>query len=230
MTADHSGAAMRSILIVLGLALLGACNMVTTKTPLFAPSDAVGAPRLRPGLWADSPDGDCKLVSSRPLAKWPSCAHGFAVTPDTAGSYDKDSHGKLTWSTAPYLLAGGDPAVLQLRMTDADIVGPGASITAVSYVYLAIRPTKTDSAGRVTAYDGWLVLCGPPPPSDARSPDGKSARYGTLEPVPGMVMDDSGEDCTTTSSQALRTAAAASETWHGPNAHMRAHWVRDGAR
>jgi len=221
---------VRRALIVLSLALLGACNMVTTRAPLFARADEVGAPKLRPGLWVGKPDSGCKLVPSRPLAKWPSCANGFVVARHQVGSYDKDSRGRRTWKTAPYWLVAGEPAVLQLRMTDAEIVGPGASTTAVTYVYLAMRPTKTDSAGQVTAYDAWLVLCGPPPPSDAKSPDGKLERFGTLNPVAGMTMDDSGDDCTTTSPQAVRAAAAPSESWTGPNSHLGAHWVRDGAR
>jgi hypothetical protein len=95
------------------------------------------------------------------------------------------------------------------------------------YCYAAIRPTKLDSEGRITAFVMWPVLCGPWPTK--KEADGSTANV-TDAPFPGLrVVDD---NCVAESVTALREAAKASEavavSMHfGP---FEAHWVRDGYR
>jgi hypothetical protein len=205
------------------LSLLGACNVVMTKTPLFTKADAAGAPKLRPGVWSEDPAPDCALDESKPLTDWPDCANGFVVIDDaTFGGYGKED-GKRVWSTVSALLVGGDPMVFQIHATgDAT---PGTSPDA--YVYSGLAPAKLDAQGRIVATLSWPVQCGKPPPADAKTPDG-SQRTGTLDPLPGLTMDADGSNCTTTSPAALRAAAKASRKWTVPGETTAAHWVRDG--
>jgi hypothetical protein len=215
---------MRVLLVLASLALLGGCNMLMTKDPLFSRADAAGAPRMRPGVWEQAPAADCTLDESQPLASWPSCASGFVVENDhTVGGFNQRD-GKPVWSTTPYLLAAGDPLIFQIHLSDE----AGPTPMPPLYVYAAMRPTRFDDRGRITAVTSWAVLCGPPPPADAKGPDGTSPRSGTLEPAAGLTMDDAANDCTTTSQDAARHAAAASEHWTKPDGFTASHWIRDG--
>ena len=215
---------MRLLLVLASLALLGGCNVLMTKDPLFSAADGAGAPRLRPGVWEQAPSGDCTVDESQPLASWPSCANGFVVEDNgTVGSFSQHD-GKQVWTTTPYVLAAGDPPIFQIHLSD-DSAGAG---TPPLFVYAAIRATKSDEAGRVVAISAWVVLCGPPPPADAKAPDGKTQRYGTLAPAAGLTMDADANDCTTTSQDAARHAAAESEHWTKPDGFTASHWLRDG--
>ena len=218
---------MRRLFIVLGLLLLGGCNMVVTKTPLFAKSDTAGVPQLRPGVWIQQSDKPCDLDVSKPLADWPDCAKGTIVLDGKLGGYNTDADGKKTLSTVDAVIAGGDPRVIQVRMTDLGIKGVGDVPLGPMYFYMAVRPTKIDEAGRITAYVAWPALCGPPPPQAAKTQAG-GMRFGTLTPLPGLTMDKDDNNCTTTSQDALRTAAVASEKWTPPDTLSVEHWVRDG--
>jgi hypothetical protein len=219
---------MRQFLIVAGLLLLGACNMVVTKDPLFTAADA-HPPQLRQGVWQGLPaDKPCHFDQTRAVARWPSCANAFLVTSDKLTSVDEDSAGKPTRSSMAFVLAGGSPAVLQVyNQKDSDA---SEAAQDKGYVYLGLKPTKTDPQGRVTAFTAWSTLCGPPPPGGAKTSDGENARYGSLTPLEGLTMDKEENNCTTTSQDALRAAAAASEAWAKPDSMIGARWVRDGDR
>jgi hypothetical protein len=220
---------MRPLLVIVSLLLLGACNMVVTKAPLFAKSDTIGAPQLRPGVWIEQSDKPCDFDPSKPLADWPACAKGSVVLDGKIGGYNVDANGKKAWTTSELLVAGGNPRVIQVRMEDLDVKGVGDIPIGPMYFYMAAHPTKTDEAGRVIAYTAWPVLCGPPPPADAKTPSG-GMRSGTLEPLPGLTMDKDDNNCTTTSQDAVRAAAAASEKWTPPSTLSAVRWVRDGDR
>jgi hypothetical protein len=215
---------MRALLVIAALALLGACNMVTTKAPLFAKADGVHGPKLRPGVWSQNPTGDCTLDESKPLTDWPSCADGFVVVDDgTIGGYEQKD-GKQIWSTTQAIVAAGDPLIFQIHLT-AD-AGAGA-MSPDGYLYAGMEPTKLDGEGRAVATRSWPVLCGPPPAADAKGPDG-AQKLGTAAPFPGLVMDAQGNDCTTDSREVLRAAAKASRKLT-PDAQLAImHWVRDG--
>jgi hypothetical protein len=219
---------MRQLLAIACLLLLGACNMVFTTDPVFTAADA-HPPQLRQGVWQGVPtDEPCRFDQTRPVARWPGCANAFLVTADKLTSVDVNSAGKHTPSSLPYVLAGGSPAVLQVYdQKDSD---SGESAQDKGYVYLGLKPTKTDQQGRITGFTAWSTLCGPPPPGDAKTSDGQHVRYGSLTPLRGLTMDKAENNCTTTSPDALRDAAAASVAWTKPESMIGARWVRDGAR
>jgi hypothetical protein len=189
-----------------------------TSAPVFAPADAAGAPALREGVWRqDGGDADCKFDESQPFE---TCANGVVIKGAALGGYRAQGD-KKTWVSTPYILASGSPRVLQTYL-DAEI--GGASLPPV-YLYVALDPSATDAKGRITAFTSWIVLCGPPPPPGAMMPDGKSTRDGTLQPLPGLTMDASGNDCMTTSPDAVRAAAGASRQWAKPTDVTRDHWA-----
>jgi hypothetical protein len=215
---------MRLVLVLASLALLGGCNVLMTKEPLFSKADEAGAPRMRPGVWGNDQTDQCKYDQTQPFASWPDCAGGVVVErDDRVGSFDRQS-GKPVWTTTPFLIAAGDPRVGQVHLS-ANM--GGAPLPAV-YIYAAVRPTALDDKGFITATTSWIVLCGPPPPPDAKAPDGQSQRSGTLEPVAGLTMDASANDCVTTSKDAARRAARESQAWTKPDGFTNNHWVRDG--
>jgi len=220
---------MRRILIALGLLLLGGCNMVVTKTPLFAKSDTAGVPQLRPGIWIEQSDKPCDFDPAKPLADWPDCAKGAIVLDGKVGGYNADADGKKTLTTTDLVVAGGDPRIVQIRMDDLELKGLGDVPLGPMYLYMAARPTKTDETGRITAYVAWPILCGSPPPQNAKTSAG-GMRFGTLKPLPGLTMDKDDNNCTTTSQDVVRAAAAASEKWTSPDNLSAEHWVREGDR
>jgi hypothetical protein len=214
------------LLLVVSLLLLGGCNMLITKQPLYALSDAAATPQLREGVWRAKSDGKCVFTEARPVSRWPSCANGFVALHGMVRAYDH-SKGKRTPTTSAFFLVGATPSVLQLPAEDK---GPKGAADDPAYFYMGVRPTRTDDQGRVTAFAAWPALCGPPPPSDAKGADGKTARYGSLEPLSGLSMDKDDNDCTTASQDAIHAAVIASEAWTKPDALLTAHWVRDGDR
>jgi hypothetical protein len=221
---------MRLLLAIASLALLGACNMVVTKAPLFSKADTAGLAQLRPGVWRETTDKPCDFDETKPLADWPGCANGFITKDGQVGGYDTDANGKKTWSSLELIVAGGEPRVMQVLMKELGVKGLGDLPFGPMYLYVAAHPTKTDAQGRIVAYSGWPILCGPPPPPDAKGPDGNSVRTGTLKPLPGLTMDKDGNNCTTTSQAAVQAAAKTSEQWQDSNATTENHWVRDGDR
>ena len=215
---------MRTILVLACLALLAGCNALATKDPLFSSADEAGAPKLKPGVWAMDVTSDekCRFDERRPLYGWPSCANGFAVLPGGAVGGYETRDGKLVLAMTPYILAAGDPPIFEMRDSAS-----GQSAQPLLDRYAGMRPTRLDDRGRAIAIRYWTVLCGPPPPSDAKRPDG-SQRYGALQPFPGLTMDASENDCTTDSRDAARAAAKASEALTPADNQIGAHWVRAG--
>jgi hypothetical protein len=193
--------------------MLGACNVVVTKTPLLTKADETGAPPLKPGLWRFSGDQDCKVDEAKPLVDWPSCGGGVVIKDGAAGYYDRQSESPV-WTDQPFVFAAGNPRILQAQ---AKISGD-VKVTADPFVYAGARLTKSDSDGRITAVSLWPVQCGPPPPGDKAE--------STTKPLPGIEMKPGDPVCTTTSIPALRAAAQASEAW-APKPVI-GRWLRDG--
>lgn len=194
---------------------LSACNLVVTTEPTFAPSDAAGAPVLREGLWANI-EGECDVDLSKPADSWPECADSIVVRDSAMTGKGKD--GKPF--TIPFVLAAGDPRVMQIDIDDPDT-------KAKLYIYLGVKPRSHDDKGRITAYSGWVVQCGPPPPKDAKRANGQP-RYGSLKPTPGMIMDDEDSGCKPSNKAALTRAAKASEHYEESGKDGVSRWVRDG--
>lgn len=192
---------MRTLALLVVVSGLAACNFVTSSAPLFGPSDEIGPPSLRPGVWA-SPDKGCDFDPNRPLATWPSCANGFLTTSEDFRS-----------SLAKLVFVGGSSPLIQ----DCETKGDPPATNCSYYGWAAV---SADASRRVTAMRFWTVQCGPPPPSSKTQ-----KRYGTLHPLPGLVMDKDGDDCQPASADAVRQAAAASRAWSTPSTLT---WVRDG--
>jgi hypothetical protein len=211
--------------LALATALLGACNMVVTKDPVFSKADAAGAPVLRPGVWDGDAKPDCQVDETKPLSQWPSCASGFVVMDDhRVGNFD-DQGGKHAWTTTDYVLAAGEPRILQLYFHEGtDPMMPSA------YFYAAYRPTRFDDQGRVVAGRSWIVICGPPPAQPAQTDANGKQRTGTEHPFRGLTMDSDGNNCSPDSPAALRNAARESRPLTAPKDISGSHWVRDGER
>jgi len=225
---------MQRLFLLLAAALmLGGCNMVYAEKAIFTQADAAGAPQLRPGLWVQHKP-DCDFDEAKPIAQWPECADPSLVTATTVG--DMTDPTKQT----PYVLAGGDPRVLQIEVTpDPD--------KPTIWIFAGLKPLKTDSQGRITEARTWMVQCGPPPPKppeDAAPPadeaapasgeqtadsiqadvDRQMAASVTREPLPGLTIKDG--MCTATERDPVRNAAAASLAWDEDPPSV-IHWVRD---
>jgi hypothetical protein len=186
--------------------LLAACNVVVSNKPWFTQADAAGAPRLREGVWLGSSPltGPCAVDERQPIDAWPDCARPVLVRRSDLVQLSKDN-GRWRQMRMPYVLAGGEPLILQVGATYAGKIG---------YVYEWVRVNRLDDQGRVIAYAGWFVLC-----SSAGS-------GGTTASYPGLVKQD--DDCTASSIAALRSAAKASDS--DATEMAQAHWVRDGSR
>jgi hypothetical protein len=225
-----------------GMALLSACNMVITKTPLFSPADEAGAPPLRPGVWLFQTDADCQVDTAKPLTEWPDCSGGAVVAAGHITGKDSSNPGQM--EVTPFTFAAGAPRIAQVLVAVDVSVHADVSANADSnsnatastsstmssdaskgkvYAYAGARPTKSDDAGAITAFSFWPVQCGPPPPKDGNGNDIASA---TLRPLAGLEMKPGETNCTTSSKAALFAAATASEPWATPLGE--AHWVRDG--
>ncbi|NEX93451.1 hypothetical protein [Caulobacter sp. 17J65-9] len=208
--------------------LLSACNLVTTEAPLFTAADAAPTPPLREGVWVGGKDKDCRFDEKRPVSSWPKCANWFLARGDTLSHYDAD---KKAWEYATlrngrvstfedgqwkeeggFLLVAGDPLIGQVGVEKPD--------QPKEYLYLGLRPTLDDQ-GRVIQMSAWFVQCGPPPPP---AKDGEKPAFATQAPFAGMTMVEN--NCTTSSQDALRAAARASE---GLDTTIpAARWLRDG--
>jgi hypothetical protein len=234
-----TGAHLRLCGIAASLVLLSACNVVVTKTPLFAPKDAAGAPTLRPGVWLFFKEDGCQVDEHRPFTEWPDCVGGGLVSEGRVRGHKSGAPPDQLEDT-PVVLAAGDPRIMQAQV-DVDLsvnaeasASGGATATASGqssahakpYGYAAVRPTKFDPEGRITAFTLWPVLCGPPPPKDK---DGNDTAPATLKPLPGLMMKKGDAVCTTDSAGALRGAAKASEAW-ADKPLRESHWVRDADR
>ena len=220
---------------VLALAFVSGCNVVMTDKPLFSQADAVGAPPLRPGVWSFFREAGCKVDESQPYATWPDCSGAGIVRDGEIIGHDarKGQDERL-----PLIIAAGDPRIMQVQVkidvtAGAEATASGGAEASASaaaqsprdqpYGYAALKPTKFDTEGRVTAFRFWPVQCGPLP----AHPKADNRLFPVTEhPLPGLEMKPGDSTCTTHSLAALRNAARASEAWD--TEHQESHWVRDG--
>jgi hypothetical protein len=229
---------VRLALILAAFGLLSACNVILTKDPLFNLKDAAGAPPLRPGVWMFFKEADCKVDETKPFTEWPECAGGGLVAEtELIGRNAKSQPDQI--EREPYVLAAGDPRVIQIPV-DIDLsmnaeatttgdatatTSPPQSTHAKPYGYGAVLPTKLDAQGRIVTFTFWPIICGPPAPKDK---DGNDTAPATLKPFPGLEMKKDDAVCTTTSQAAVRNAAKASRPY--AEQPRNAFWIRDGAR
>ncbi|MFI4976912.1 MAG: hypothetical protein ACHP84_20450 [Caulobacterales bacterium] len=204
---------MRLALLLLAAVLLTGCNQVISQKPMFTAADQA-ALTLRPGLWRmDNPD--CRVDERMPATLWPTCAvslgvRGSEIVTIAGGKADPDLN------HTPWILAAGDPMILQLGRREPPH-SSGKPSEPASYAYFGVTVAATDRQGRIIALRGWPVACGPR--TTAAAPDAPPL-------YPGLHAID--HDCTTDDVAALRNAASATLA-QGPEIQP-AHWVRDGYR
>lgn len=208
---------LRNAAALMAVLWLGACSVVGSDAPLFAAADRTGAPVLRPGLWA-APAKGCRFSSKASAEKWPDCANGAVVGPQSLLGGRRDATGAFT-EVLPYLLAGGDPAVMQIETP------PGHDLKGPRFVYVGVRPLASDETGAIVKTRLWLALCAPPAAAGApATPPPK---------LPAGVTPSRGY-CVTKSKPALRTMVRVSEGWAfrgAPDDYgLVAFWVRDEPR
>jgi hypothetical protein len=201
-------------------ALLAGCNGVMSTTPLFSAEDAKGQPQLRSGVWM-AENASCAFDASLPLDRWPGCSDGFVVRPGVVVAGRDPGSPPSSWNLYSFVLAKGDPAVLQITEDD----GSGAPLI---YLYAGLKSLKLDPQHRVIEYKVWPALCGPPPPDGSDSSDGVM----TQQPIEGLVVDAAKHDCVASAQAPVLVSVQKSEAWNG-DANMgrdHARWVRDGER
>jgi hypothetical protein len=246
---------MRLSVILIALLLGGCGDKVVSRTPWFSAADAAGAPALRDGLWIAPITADCRPDERQPPTSWPDCALAFVIQGDQMKALDRQEtsvNGKTTktsfsWSSAQLILAAGDPRISQtgdcneqtqpdLTMHDPNTPPPPPPPAPYAYCYGGMRPTASDTAGRIIAFTTWPAACGP------TVPEGSNDHPENQPLFPGLARV--GIDCTAGSLGALRAAAAASEdvaiksdaSMHAADPKtaepdwflIKAHWIRDG--
>lgn len=225
---------MRILLGLCVVLLLGGCNRVYTPGPLFTEADGAATPALRDGVWLVDGQtyllnelgrgGRCRVDTSKPVTRWKKCATWLLIRDGQI--LQLSGKGKqVGWTVATYRAVGGEPQILQFDDHPEVYGAPEEPAddqppTPPRFAYFGLAPGQIDADGKATAFESWPVLCGPYPPETKK---GEETRFLTLELHPGLVED--GNNCTTTSKDAVRAAAAASRAWYGEP--MRARWIRD---
>ncbi len=197
---------------VLGLA---GCNSLVSTDPWYTRADAARAPQLRDGLWRlEDPSQPCSVDEAKPIGDWPDCTGALFIR-GARLTLLSDKGGEHAPETMEFLVAAGDPMIVQLHDPEAKTNG---------FAYLWLRATKLDDRRRAIAIRGWTVACKPPPATnqaDATNAAPPPAHY------PGLSDQDG--NCTADSRASVQAAAAASER-DFPSDVTVAHWVRDGER
>jgi hypothetical protein len=197
---------------------LGGCAMVTSDEPLFGEADRAGAPVLKPGLWA-MPNGGCEYDEKAAAGAWPKCANATAVTAKTISGGERDEKGNTKQALA-YVLAKGDPPVVQVAAPPEEVDGP-------RFIYAGLRPTAFDHERRVTAARIWLALCSKP-----LSPSDRALKPPPATLPPGLIKRPGDPSCFARSAEPVRKAVARSEGWIASGGDddfsLQAHWVREG--
>lgn len=173
----------RFLLLTAASLLLGGCNLVVAELPIFTAADTQGAPQLKPGVWL-SRDPACEVDTTKPVAEWPACADPSIITADSiAGKGGPES-------AMPYILAGGDPQVLQMKI-QMDPEKPAL------FMFAGLQVLRSDAQGRIVEARTWGVQCGPPPPAAAEEPEAAEPA-GSDDPALGdeSALDDAAAEAT----------------------------------
>lgn len=211
----------RVLLIGLTAAMLGGCGMVYSPQPLFGPTDVADAPALRPGIWViEDPDSPCRPRPQASVRQWKGCETWVLVREADLATVDHDG----VWSSTGYLIASGEPMVWQL--------GPEAEEAGPRYTYFGLKPATKDAEGRVTRFETWNALCGPPEPETKKSKAKRRAGHEPSKPdpaalLPGLVLTESGWDCVASDKAAVRGAVAYGAAHPEWPMNLALHWVRE---
>ena len=222
---------------------LGACAAVSTERPLFGPSDAKDAPRLKDGLWA-LPEPGCRFKSHAAPVKWPDCVQALEIRDGTIkdlnplAEADRKREARIAADQpVKYLVAAADPAVLQV-----ELVRDGAP----RVYYFGLQPLASDADGAIIKVSGWIALCRDPNPAPVAARPvkpvksgkrGKAVKPARPAPVsngllPGLTpIPDSGGGCTASSAAAVAKVVAGNEAWAFSGdkeaTGWTAFWIRD---
>lgn len=244
---------MRRALMLCALLMLAACNRVHTAAPMFTPDDAKGAPVLRDGVWLFESEArfsvfqwpsdskkPCRPDLRLPAHRWRDCA-GWVLVRDgqmlvfsSSGSSRDDPR---FWLVQPFLIARGDPLVMQFRDVDealnAELFqkereraaqdGEPFESPDSDYTYFGISTGARDAEGRVVAIEAWPALCGPHPDSSGRK-RGEQPDYLTRELMPGLTAE--GQNCRAASREVVLESIRRSREWESEPIRLR--WIRDG--
>ena len=176
-----------SLLLLAACTALGACNLAVSPEPIFSQDERSPTLSLKEGLWVAS-DAECDGRPAPPPGE-PPCGERVIVRKDgLIISKDISDEGK---EPLAYLIVDGDPPIMQVGMHDHDV--PPEDKRTI-YGFLALKPQKVDSDGKIVALTSWFVLCGP-------GEGGSKPK----EPFPGFD-----EECRPSSRDALRKAAVMS--------------------
>lgn len=218
--------AWRSLVLVTGVALLSACNVVISEKPWFSAQEAKGVPALREGLWAEFIPTACNFDPQLPADAWPDCVRTILVRSELyVEAVDKSGQS----TPLPHLLVAGDPLIDQIGnprpSTEPDDRQFG-------YFYAGTRIVRTDDHGRIVELVRWPVVCGPllRPGRRDKNPSLEAAEAEqrvTAKPFPGLTI--SGDFCLANSAADLRHAAKLSEEMAPANgsALVTWRWFRD---
>ncbi|MDB5469791.1 MAG: hypothetical protein JWR84_1351 [Caulobacter sp.] len=190
---------MRLLSVALLLAAVGltACNddVLTTKTPVLFAADRDALPPARDGVWAGE---GCSVDPASDLPAW-DCDQAFIVRRGEAAHPDWAVENDPGFMKAMRVGVSDDFQVAQIGPTD-----PGAD---GFYGYHGVDGVRLDEAGQMIALRTWRLKCGPPPPDGSKTEGGKPRRQ-TLEPYPGVVVEEGG--CAAKGRAGLLAAASAS--------------------
>lgn len=194
--------AWRIFTLICLLPSLGACNMLISEAAMFSNDDRA---QLLPqeGIWL-SKDKDCAVDGSLPESTWPDCAMWVVVKGTGTDIFLMDGKGQS--ESLGWLLAAGDPLILQGRWTDT-AKPPNRSY----YGFYGVEAEKIGADGRLIAVSIWPVECGTQKSADDE-----------IEPFPGI-----GPDCRAPSKDAIRAAARLSRR---PDQISQWQWLRTEAQ
>lgn len=181
------------------LPLLGACNMAISGTPMFTDADR-SAFSPKDGIWLND-DPECVFDSAKPEAAWPVCAGWLVVRESGREFWMNDGKGQS--ERGYYLIAGADPAIVQVKYTD-EAKDDGKTF----YVFFGLEREPPGADGRFGSASTWEVKCGV---------RGKSV--SDISPFAGIS-----PECRPLSKDAIRSAAQASRAT--AEMAMRWRWLR----
>lgn len=212
---------MKRFLALLAAAFcLTGCGVVTSTRPFLGPADAQGTPGLKPGLWAVVEPG-CRFNTAAAAAKWPECASPLDIREGVVTDLKAKGEGGALDHPIVFILAVGDPMIIQAQMPADGPPGPA------DFVYAGLRALATDDSGVITRARIWPALCAKP---QAKAGPGLPPR-----PLPGLTMlQGPAANCLARNRGALRNAVETSERWvfdEGQTSEgLTAQWVRDKDR
>lgn len=215
-------AAAKALLLGLGAgaaALVAGCNMVESKRPWFGATEADHTTRFKPGIWRSECPPDTPATCARREIEV--TASEFRLPPIRASVPAPPDMDVVSETQVSYLIAVGDPHILQVRMRAPPRFQrePGAN----TILYLGVDPSERDADGQVVAAQIWVLVCGPEP-KEGDANFGLQDEQGSVtnHPFEGLTMTD-GFNCAAKDRSTLMRVARETKTMKG--ALLPVRWV-----